>query len=105
MPTPGDLIFSAICLSLVIGALTFSFQNGLWFFGSIGMFLIWYAWVIWLDIDNNWPADQPRIEYYTPTREERTRLYTILGDNYTDQELNDFHRCIKYNVCVRKFKK
>lgn len=105
MPTPSDLIWSAVVLTVVVGCFTFSWRNALWFFGSIGMFLLWYAWVVYLDIDKNWPADQPRMENYTPSKQEVNRLRDILGENYTDQDLNDYHRCYKYNVCVRKFKK
>jgi len=105
MPTPGELIVSAITLSIVVGCFTFSWNNFLWFFSSVGMMLIFYAWVVWLDPNNNWPANQPRMEHYTPTKEERHRLLNTLGSDYTSQELDDYHRCYKYNVCVRKFQK
>ena len=101
--SPGDWMLAAIGLSAC------SFFLGRWF-GiavtlSISMLMVLFAWLQWINFDGSWPSNQPRNDNYFISKEKESKLeLTALRDNsMSKSDWKDFHRCKKYNVCVRKF--
>ena len=108
-PSLGDQILNAIAISVVlscggvvVGAFWMMFIR---IFLSLGMLMIFLAWLQFIDFDGSWPADQPieREFYQRRTRADEQRIWTQVGDNMTDSDWKDYHRCRDVNVCVRRF--
>ena len=107
MPSPSELVFSVICLTILFTAV--SRTVGLYFFLSVGMIMLFSAWLQFINFDGSWPSNQPRIENYKMSKERQDRLdhlkYDAFGSSstMTDQDWADYKRCKFNNVCVRRF--
>jgi len=107
--TLGDQLFNATASSLLFGLIGAPFKM-YWrtfrsIFLSVGMLMIFFAWLQFIDFDGSWPADQPieREFYQRRTRADEQRIWTRVGDNMTDVDWRDYRRCRAVNVCVRRF--
>lgn len=108
-PSLGDQILYAVSISVVLscgGVLVGAFwMMFIRIFLSLGMLMIFFAWLQFIDFDGSWPADQPieRDFFLRRTRGDEQRIWTRVGDNMTDSDWKDYHRCLEVNVCVRRF--
>lgn len=85
----------------------FGWQAGRAMFCSVGMLMIFNAWLQIINFDGSWPADQPADSTYSASKQEIARLDRLTatgkGPPLSDAEWDDYHRCMKLNVCVRRF--
>ena len=84
----------------------FGWQAGRAMFLSVGMLMIFNAWLQVINFDGGWPADQPPDESYIASKQEIARLDGLAFSgtgSLTDADWDDYHRCMKLNVCVRRF--
>lgn len=107
MLPPGDYIFSAICLTILIGI--FNIRAATAFFMSIGMLMIFFAWLQWINFDGSWPSNQPRMNDYKISKAKLDKLDDLIYtkgklDDLTSTDWEDYRRCKNLNVCVRRFK-
>lgn len=76
-------------------------------FLSLGMYMLFLAWLQYINFDGGWPADQPPDKEYhlkrTKADERRVSDAMESGGAMTDRDWGDYHRCLKVNVCVRRF--
>ena len=108
----GDQLFNATMLSLLFGLLG-SVCGMFWpmfrsVFLSIGMLMIFSAWLDWINFDGSWPRNQPieREFYLRRTRADEDKLWSRMGKTLDDMDAQawaDYHRCREVNVCVRRF--
>ena len=82
-------------------------QAGRAMFCSVGMLMIFQAWLQIINFDGGWPANQPPNESYIASKQEIARLDRLAstgnGPPLSDADWADYHRCMKLNVCVRRF--
>ena len=111
-PSLGEALFNATAFSLLFGlvgaawGMYWSMFRSL--FLSIGMLMVFSAWLDWINFDGSWPSDQPieRDFYLRRTRADEDKLWPRMGkslDDMTKQDWADYHRCRDVNVCVRRF--
>ena len=75
-------------------------------FCSIGMLLLFMAWLQFINFDGSWPPDQPADRGYTASQQEIARLDGIAFAEpwpKSAADWDDYHRCKNLNVCVRLF--
>ena len=108
--SPAHLILSGIGMSLLIyvivlpgGHRDIAFRIGRGAFLSIGMVMIFAAWLQIINFNGGWPSDQPRDDNFYPTRADEQRIDARIDSNMNDADYADYHRCKRVNVCVRKF--
>lgn len=108
----GDQLFNATMLSLLFGLL--GAACGMFWpmlrsvFLSIGMLMIFSAWLDWINFDGSYPSNQPveKNFYLRRTKADEEKLWPRMGKNWddmTDADWADYRRCRDVNVCVRKF--
>jgi len=111
MYTASQLASAGIGLSLTAAAfgLIGGLGSALWWgrnaFFSIGLMMIFWAWLQFINFDGGWPSDQPPDKSLTLTEADKTRIWNAMGDmsTMTKAEWDDYHRCMQLNVCVRRF--
>jgi hypothetical protein len=111
MYSVGDWVLSGIGMSILPFAVCLFLKNGLeigfvvgrTFFLSVSMCLFFKAWLQFINFDGSWPADQPFVDVYTPSAAETARVDSALVHEMSKQDWDDYHRCLKHNVCVRRF--
>ena len=108
----GDQLFNATMLSLLFGLLGSAcgmfwpmFRSA---FLSIGMLMIFSAWLDWINFDGSYPSNQPveKNFYLRRTKADEEKLWPRMGKNWDDMtaaDWADYRRCRDVNVCVRKF--
>ena len=75
-------------------------------FCSVGMLMIFQAWLQIINFNGSWPSDQPFRDDYYVSKAEDARLWAAIGPNMsamTTTDWADYHRCRDHNVCVRRF--
>lgn len=74
---------------------------------SVGMIMIFAAWLQFINFSGNWPIDQPYVRNYIPSESELKRLeYIVQRTNIMSKEdWDDYRRCKLHNICLRKFDK
>lgn len=113
MYTASDLASAGVGISLLayilgfIGGAQSAFRWGRNAFFSIGLYLIFLGWLQFINFDGGWPADQPADKdfYLRITKADEQRIWNSMGEmsTMTAQDWDDYHRCNKLNVCVRRF--
>jgi len=114
MYTAGDLVLSGVGITLMTatvtlwGGLRSSLRWGRNAFFSLGLFMIFQGWLQFINFDGGWPADQPpdKEVYRWQTKANEQRIWNAIGPDLatmTARDWDDYHRCGKLNVCVRKF--
>lgn len=106
-----EQIFNATAFSLLFGlsGLPFGMSYGLKMFQSvffsIGMIMIFSAWLDFINFDGSWPSNQPMEKdfYLRRTRADEDKLWPRIDGEMTKQDWADYHRCRDVNVCVRRF--
>ena len=111
-PSVGDQLFNAVALSVLLGSIG-SLGGMFWpifrsVFLSLGMFMVFGAWLDWINFDGSYPSNQPveKNFYLRRTKADEDKLWPRMGKNLDDmtrQDWADYHRCREVNVCVRKF--
>ena len=84
----------------------FGWQAGRAMFCSVGMLMIFQAFLQIINFSGNWPADQPADSSYSASKQEIARLDRLAFSGTgspTDADWADYHRCKNLNVCVRRF--
>lgn len=85
----------------------FGWQAGRAMFCSVGMLMIFQAFLQTINFSGGWPADQPADSNYIASKQEIARLdglaFSGTGPSLSDADWDDYHRCMKLNVCVRRF--
>ncbi len=85
----------------------FGWQAGRAMFLSVGMLMIFQAFLQTINLDGSWPGDQPADSIYSASKQEIARLdrlaSTGTGPPLSDADWADYHRCKILNVCVRRF--
>lgn len=101
--SPSDWLLAATGLSVM--AFLFNKDFGIAVFSSIGMLMVTFAWAQFINFDGSWPSNQPRNNSYMISKEKLSSIESLaLNDNsMSKSDWSDFHRCKKYDVCVRKF--
>ncbi|MCA0300764.1 MAG: hypothetical protein LCH95_00015 [Proteobacteria bacterium] len=76
-------------------------------FFSIGLLMIFWGWLQFINFDGGWPSNQPPDKqfYSWRTSADEKRIWNAMGEmsTMTEQDWDDYHRCKKLNVCVRRF--
>lgn len=114
MYTISELVTSGVGAGLVaasfglIGGLRSAIAWGRRVFLSVGMYMLFLAWLQFINFDGGWPADQPPDQevYRWQTKTDEQRIWNAIGDDLstmTARDWDDYHRCSKLNVCVRNF--
>lgn len=113
MYTAGDLVFSGIGVTIMaaIVASLWGFRSSLRWgrnaFFSLGLYMIFQGWLQFINFDGGWPADQPPDQevYRWQTKADEQRIWNAMGEmsTMTKEDWDDYHRCKKLNVCVRRF--
>ena len=104
MFTTSQLVLSGIGMS-VLGCFL-GRRVGLSLFLSVGMALLFQAWLQFINFSGNWPWDQPADRGYSATKQELQRLDRIAFAEpwpKSAADWGDYHRCKTLNVCVRLF--
>ena len=83
----------------------FGWRVGRAMFLSVGMSMLFGAWLQFINFDGSWPADQPADSDYIASKLEIARLDRLAstGPWPSSAEWDDYRRCMKLNVCVRRF--
>jgi hypothetical protein len=108
-PSLGDAVINALCFCLLFGWIGsvagFFWQMFRSLFLSIGMLMIFSAWLDWINFDGSWPSDQPieREFFLRRTKADDDKLSPRVDNDMTKQDWADYRRCKDVNVCVRKF--
>jgi hypothetical protein len=104
MFTAGELAVSGLGMSAL--ACFFGWRAGRAMLLSVGMLMLFNAWLQIINFDGGWPADQPPDESYIASKQEIARLDRLASTGtrpLSDAEWDDYHRCKQLNVCVRRF--
>ena len=76
-------------------------------FFSLGLLMIFWGWLQFINFDGGWPSDQrPDKEFYQlRTKADEKRIWNAMGNmsTMTKADWDDYHRCNDLNVCVRRF--
>jgi len=75
-------------------------------FLSVGMLMLFNAWLQVINLDGGWPRDQPADDTYIAGKPELARLDRIAFAGLramSAADWDDYHRCKILNVCVRRF--
>ncbi len=113
MYTVSELVVAGVgitvlggCTGLVLG-LPGAWRWGRNAFFSLGMYMLFLAWLQLINFDGSWPSDQPPDKqfHHMRTKADEKRLWDAMGaiETMTKQDWDDFHRCKDLNVCVRRF--
>lgn len=69
--------------------------------------MIFWGWLQFINFDGGWPSDQPPDKefYLRLTKADEKRIWNAMGEmsTMTKADWDDYHRCMKLNVCVRRF--
>ena len=104
MFTTFQLILSGLGLSAL--ACFLGRRIGLAMFLSVGMLLLFQAWLQFINFSGSWPWDQPADRGYIASKQEIARLDGIAFAApwpKSSADWDDYHRCKNFNVCVRLF--
>lgn len=105
----GDQLFNATVFSFLFALIGFPFDMGFKMFRSvflsIGMLMIFLAWLDFINFDGSWPSDQPveRDFYLRRTRADEDKLWPRIDSNMSRQDWVLYHRCREINVCSGRF--
>lgn len=74
-------------------------------FLGLGMVMVFSGWLQYIKFDGSWPKDQPREDtfYLRHTKDDEQRIMGAIDGNMSKADYDDYHRCNKLNVSVRKF--
>lgn len=113
MYTASELASAGISVSLLGGILGFiggaqsALRWGRNTFFSIGLYMIFLGWLQFINFDGGWPSNQPPDKdfYLRITKADEKRIWNAMGEmsTMTKDDWDDYHRCMKLNVCVRRF--
>lgn len=98
---PVDYIISALGITFIVWFLSKELSVGV--FLSIGMLLLFFAFFQIMNIDGSWPRNQPRNDNYKISSEKLRQLDSLTDAAMSSREWDDYIRCKKLNVCVRRF--
>lgn len=98
---PLDYIFSALGITFIVWLLSKELSIGV--FASIGMLLLFSAFIEIINVDGSWPRNQPRDDKYQISSEKLRKLDNLTDADMSSREWEDYRRCKKLNVCVRRF--
>jgi hypothetical protein len=104
MYSADDYLLSGIGITLI--AFIFGRCVGVLVGVSLGMLMVFYAFLSIINWGGNSPSTQPWQESYAPSNSERNRLWDKMPDDLSgmsQQDWGDYHRCKDHNVCVRRF--
>lgn len=108
-PSLGEAVFNAAAFSLLF-ALLASLAGMFWpvfrsLFLSVGMLMVFSAWLDFINFDGSWPSNQPieREFFLRRTRADEDKLWPRIDRDMSKQDWEDYRRCKDVNVCVRKF--
>lgn len=104
MFTASQLVLSGLGIS-AFGCF-FGWRVGRAMFCSVGMMLLFGAWLQTINLDGSWPAGQPADRSYLASKEEMARLDSIAFAApwpKSAKDWDDYRRCRDFNVCVRLF--
>lgn len=113
MYTVSELVIAGVGFTILGGfvgsiwGLAGAFRWGRNTFFSVGLIMLFSAWLQLINFDGSWPADQPPDKQFhlKRTKADEKRILEAMGaiETMTKQDWDDYHRCNKLNVCVRKF--
>jgi len=104
MFTASQLVLSGLGMSAL--ACFFGRRIGRAVFLSVGMLMLFQAWLQFLNVDESWPWDQPADRSYVASKQELARLDHIAFSApwpKSAADWDDYRRCRDLNVCVRLF--
>ena len=103
--TPEQLIVSGVGLSAL--CLCFGIRPFLAVFLSFGMYMIFQAWLVHLDIDHiRVPRADGYLKYYTPSLDEQGRIKDIHNSYrgaFSDEEFDNWQNCLRHNACKGRY--
>jgi hypothetical protein len=104
MFTVSQLALSGLGVSAL--AYVFGRRIGRAVFLSIGMLMLFQAWLQLINFDGGWPSNQPPDRSYVASKQELARLDRIAFSEpwpKSSADWDDYRRCRDFNVCVRLF--
>jgi hypothetical protein len=103
--TPEQIIVSGVGLSAL--CLCFGIRPFLAVFFSFGMYMIFQAWLVHLDINHvRIPGPNGYLEYYTASYDETIRIKEIhrsYRGSFSEEEFDNWHNCLYHNVCKGRY--
>jgi len=103
--TTGWLVFSGLVFPLLF--LPFNRTTSMLMFWSIGMSLIFWGWLNFINFDGRHPWDQKWESSMPVDGQFDSMLLRLLykkyidGANIPNSAWEDYHMCVQHNVCVR----